>query len=217
VLLQNLGRTLLLLLLVAGCRRERGHSKAFDDASALFRKVYAEKLDDAFDDPRMQEVERLLSVVPPQSIDSPAAQELQQRITAGRAALAAEREAAAAPEAQAPPPDPWARTPEPPPPPQPNAGPPHPVPGMTVEELKRRFAGCFSFRHNGALPDKTRHDIWGMADTAACRKAHPEQADQLLVIDAEGKTIMGYVPATAMQVRYLYPDGGEAPPPKPKP
>jgi hypothetical protein len=206
---------LLVLAASPGCRRERGHSKAFDDASALFRKVYAEKLDDAYDDPRMQEVERLLAVVPPQSIDSPAARELQQRIAAGRAALAAQREQANAPPPdQAPPADPWAHDPEPPPP---AAGPPLPVTGMTVEELKRRFSDCFAFKSNGDLPDKTKHDIWGLKDSAACRKAYPQLADDLLVIDAEGKAIMGFVPATSMQVRYVYPDGGEAPPPKPKP
>lgn len=221
-MLRNLGRTALLLILFAlaapGCRRERGHSKAFDDASALFRKVYAEKLDDAYDDPRMQEVERLLSVVPPQSIDSSAAQELQKRIADGRAALLAQREGAGAPPQEAQPPaDPWAdERNDPPPPPPPDAGAPHPVPGMPVEELRRRFSDCFSFKFNGSLPDKTKHDLWEMADSSACRKAHPELADQMLVIDAEGKAVMGTVPATALQVRYFYADGGEKPPP-PKP
>lgn len=208
---------LLFALAAPGCRRERGHSKAFDDASALFRKVYAEKLDDAYDDPRMQEVERLLSVVPPQSLDSGAAQELQQRIAGGRAAARAQRETAAAPAPETPQADPWAdERNDPPPPPPPDAGVPHPIPGMTVEELKRRFSDCFTFKGNGDLPDKTKHDLYEMADGSACRKAHPELADQVLVIDAEGKAIMGTVPATAMQLRYLYPDGGERPPP-PKP
>src|SRR5262249_42516526 len=142
------------------CRRDRGHSKDFAEASELFRKVYAEKADDAFDDPRMQEVERLLSVVSPQSIDSPAAQELQQRIATGRAALKDQREAAGAP--GTPPADPWANEKNdapPPPPPEPDAGPPDagapdPFVGMTVEELRARFSDCFSFKQNVRMSDR---------------------------------------------------------------
>jgi hypothetical protein len=224
--LRNPGRTAFLLVLFAlaapGCRRERGHSKAFDDASALFRKVYAEKLDDSYDDPRMQEVERLLSVVPPQSIDAPAAQELQQRITAGREALKAQREAAATNPAEQPPPaDPWADerndAPPPPPPGPPDAGAPSPRIGMTVEELKRRFSDCFSFDRNVEIPDHGHHDVYAISGTEACGKAHPGLVGRLLVIDEAGEKIMGTAPASALEPHYYYPDGGEAPPPQPKP
>jgi len=225
--LRNPGRTVLLLLLFAlaapGCRRERGHSKAFDDASALFRKVYAERLDDSFDDPRMQEVERLLSVVPPQSIDFPAAQELQQRIAAGRAASKAQRETAAAPTQEgAPPEDPWAdeKNDAPPAPPDagpPDAGAPDPYVGMTVEELRNRFSDCFSFKQNIQIPEHGRHDVYSMSDGSACAKAHPGFVNQLVVIDEPGKQVMGVAPASALETHYYYPDGGEAPPPKPKP
>jgi len=215
---------LLFALAAPGCRRERGHSKAFDDASSLFRKVYAEKLDDAFDDPRMQEVERLLSVVPPQSLDSPAAQELQQRIATGRAALRAQRDVATAqPQEGAPPEDPWAdEKNDPPPPPPPDAGPPDagapdPYVGMTVEELRNRFSDCFSFKQNISIPDHGRHDVYAMSDSAACGKAHPGFVNQLLVIDEAGKQMMGIAPASALETHYYYRDGGEAPPPKPKP
>lgn len=218
---------LLLALLASapGCRRERGHSKAFDDASSLFRKAYAEKLDDCFDDPRIQEVERLLSVVPPQSIDAAAAQELKQRIIDGRAALQARRDAEAAPpQEQAPPEDPWANEQSDAPSQAlaPDAGPPdagasEPNVGMTVEELRRRFSDCFSFKQNIRIPDHGRHDLYERSDTVACGKAYASFNGRLLVIDEAGKQIMGFAPASALETHYFYPDGGEAPPPKPKP
>ncbi len=217
---------LLFALLVAapGCRRERGHSQAFDEASSLFRKVYAEKLDDCFDDPRISEVERLLSVVPPQSIDSPAALELKQRIADGKAALQARRDAEAAPpQEQSPPENPWANEQNDAPPPAPpdagppDAGAPEPYVGMTVEELRRRFSGCFSFKQNIRIPDHGRHDLYEMSDTVACEKAHPSFVKQFLVIDEAGKAVRGVAPVTGLETRYYYADGGEAPPPKPKP
>ena len=165
----------------------------------------------------------MLSVVPPQSIDFPAAQELQQRIATGRAALQAQRGAAVAPPpVDAPPADPWAdeKNDRPPTPPEavpPDAGAPDPSVGMTVEELRRRFSDCFSYQQNIRIPDHGRHDVYSMSDTTACAKAHPGFVNQLLVIDEPGKQIMGVAPASALETHYYYPDGGEAPPPKPKP
>ncbi|HEY8210897.1 MAG TPA: hypothetical protein VIG99_25610 [Myxococcaceae bacterium] len=213
---------LLLALLVAapGCPRERGHSKAFDDASALFRKAFVEKDEDAFDDPRMQEVERLLSVVPPQSIDFPAAEELKKRIADGRAALEARRAENAQPEAPPPPADPWAGERNDPPPEVPDAGPPlarAPRIGMTVEELRKRFSECFSYRENIVVEGHGRHDVYAPSATEACAKEYPGFAQKLVVIDEAGQKIMGFAPAGALETRYYYPDGGEAPPPRPKP
>src|ERR1043165_3536874 len=92
-----------LLSSASGCREERGRSQAFDEATTLFRKIYAEKLDSAYDDPRMGAEERLLSVVPPQRLDAPLAEDLKQRIASGRAKLRAEAaERTEEPEAAAP-------------------------------------------------------------------------------------------------------------------
>ncbi|HZN92954.1 MAG TPA: hypothetical protein VFB81_09610 [Myxococcales bacterium] len=213
---------LALLAAAPGCGKSRGHSQAFEEASALFRKVYAEKLDDAYDDPRMQEVERLLAVVPPQSIDAPAAQELQQRIAAGRAAL---RAGTAQEPAQEQPPEqpanPWARPEEedraygPDAGEAPDAGAPHPEVGMAVEELRRRFADCFSYQQNIRFQeDNSRHDLYALVDTSACARAHPGFDKQFLVIDSAGKKITGFAPTSALETRYYYADGGQAPPPK---
>ena len=219
-----MARFLVVLLLIGaalGCGRHRGPSKAYSEAKALFDTVVSQKGEEAFDDARIGDVERLLGEVPSQSVDAPYAAELKQQIADGKVQAAerkrqmeAMKSAPAAPAL-----DPWANwKPAPAEKPAaeepPDAGAPHPVPGMTVEELKARFSDCFSFKQNIGIPEHGRHDVWSMSSSEACRKAHPGQEDQLLVIDEPGKTIMGTAPVSAIQTRYLRADGGEAPPPK---
>jgi len=203
----------LALLAAPGCRRRP--SPAYQEASALFDTLTNQMGDDAYGDPRMDRVESLLATVPGNSLDAPAAAELSRRIAAGRAAFR-ELQAEEVPEPAAPE-DPWANwTPPPPPPPDAGTGTrfEHPDVGMSVEELKERFSDCFSFKQKVDVKGHGQRELWALADTEACRKAHPDRERTMLVLDEAGKKILGTAPDSAF--RYYYPDGGQAPPPAPR-
>src|SRR5712692_10270315 len=87
--------------LSSGCRRGKAPSEQFTQAHGLFTRLYAAKLDDAFDDPQMAQVEELLQQVPENSLDFTGARELLARIREGRAALKAAAQARHAAQAQA--------------------------------------------------------------------------------------------------------------------
>src|SRR5258707_8504871 len=72
------------LVWTAGCRRQKLPSQEFAAANRLFVRVYGEKLEDAFVDPRMAQVEQLLNEVGVGTADYPGAQELLGRIRTGR-------------------------------------------------------------------------------------------------------------------------------------
>src|SRR5262249_32792866 len=73
-----------------GCHRQKAPSQEFASANRLFVRVYAEKLEDAYLDPRMAQVEQLLNEVAAESADYAAAQELLGRIRTGREKAQAE-------------------------------------------------------------------------------------------------------------------------------
>ena len=68
------------LIATLGCHRHKAASREFESANRLFVRVYAEKLEDAYVDPRMGQVEQLLNEVAVDSADYAAAQQLQARI-----------------------------------------------------------------------------------------------------------------------------------------
>lgn len=87
------GRCALILTLavaIAGCR-QKGPDANYQKASQLFQQLYATELDDAYGDPKMDEVVALLKQVDPHSIDTEPASQMLGSIERGRVALAKER------------------------------------------------------------------------------------------------------------------------------
>src|SRR2546430_6964111 len=80
----------LLLLASAACRNNDPDPR-FQQASAIYQQLYATQLDDAYADPRMDEVVALLGKVSPRSIDAERAQAMLRTIQKGRVELAKER------------------------------------------------------------------------------------------------------------------------------
>ena len=80
------------LFLAAGaCHRTTGPDENYQRASALYQQLYASQLDDAYGDPRMDEVVSLLRKVDGRSVDAQSAQTMLGAIQRGREALAKER------------------------------------------------------------------------------------------------------------------------------
>jgi hypothetical protein len=92
----------LLLIAFAGCRSSAPDLN-FQQANAIYQQLYATQLDDAYGDPKMDEVVALLHKVSPRSVDASRAQAMLGLIQRGREELAkqlAEREKMAAAAAQ---------------------------------------------------------------------------------------------------------------------
>jgi hypothetical protein len=92
----------LLLIAFAACRSSAPDPN-FQQANALYQQLYATQLDDAYGDPKMDEVVALLHKVSPRSVDGSRAQAMLGLIQRGREELAkqlAEREKMAAAAAQ---------------------------------------------------------------------------------------------------------------------
>ena len=92
----------LLSIALAGCR-SRSPDPNFQQANALYQQLYVTQLDDAYGDPKMDEVVALLHKVSSRSMDAERAQALLRIIQNGREELAkqqAEREKMAAATAQ---------------------------------------------------------------------------------------------------------------------
>jgi len=83
-------------LALAGCRRASGPPDAnYQQARELFQQLYAVELDDAYGDPKIDEVEALLKKVDGSSVDAPAAQTMLDGIAHGREVFAKEAKARA--------------------------------------------------------------------------------------------------------------------------
>jgi hypothetical protein len=80
-------------LALAGCsRKPLQPSPDYQQAAALYQQLYATKLDDAYGDPRIADVEAGLQRVDPRSADARAAKELLTTIEQGRAEFAKAQE-----------------------------------------------------------------------------------------------------------------------------
>ncbi|MGQ0508952.1 MAG: hypothetical protein ACT4TC_26920, partial [Myxococcaceae bacterium] len=66
----------LVLFTVTACPKKKTPSAEYEQAHTLFSQLFAQKMSDAFTDPQMAQVEELLTKVPADSIDAPAAAEL---------------------------------------------------------------------------------------------------------------------------------------------
>ena len=82
----------LAILALAGCRRgPKGPDANYTKASAIYQQLYASQLDDAYGDPKMDEVVLLLKKVDSGSDDADAAQAMLGSIQRGRETLAKQR------------------------------------------------------------------------------------------------------------------------------
>jgi hypothetical protein len=85
------------LLALAGCHRSPGPPDPnYEEASRIYQQLYTQKLDDAYGDPRIDEVVALLRKVDRRSIDALAAEALLATVEDGRARFAKARTASEA-------------------------------------------------------------------------------------------------------------------------
>jgi hypothetical protein len=84
---------LCLTLAVAGCRTNKGPDANYVKGAKLFQQLYASELDDAYGDPKMDQVVVLLKMVDGNSMDADAAQTMLRAIDHGREELAKSRAA----------------------------------------------------------------------------------------------------------------------------
>lgn len=213
--------SLVLLLAFTGCGRKEP-SPEYTRASERFNKLYAKELDDAYLDPAMHEVEALLEKVPPDSLDARAAAQLLTRIRENRSRLeqvSKDRETALA-EARTPP-NFSGRSVSPPapsatpasgarPPPPADAGPPSaPSAGMSTRDFNRLFGDCFEPAGPVEVNGRGTRDSFTMLDTNRCRTALPGMVNSVVL--ADGQTVLGVVPKTAL-TRVFVDAGTPAPP-----
>lgn len=186
------------LAATAGCRRQKLPSQEFAAANRLFVRIYGEKLEEAFVDPRMAQVEQLLNEVGVGSADYSAAQELLNRIQAGRqkaqAELNARRELLRAASAPVQMTSRW--TPSPPV----DAGVAEardaghePTDGMALGDFTHEFSDCFTPWKQVQLTEggvnRGMVDTWELKNIANCRDRHPGFQDRLVVTDPK-KVVM---------------------------
>ena len=213
-----------LALGAAGCKKHKP-SPDYAEAVALYDRLYADKLEDAYIDPGMAQVEELLARVPADSRDQQAAAELMAKIQAGRARISAENDARQKTIADALKPvdfksgseGPTFVQPATPPAPEPSpdaavaapdAGATQPLTGMTAAEFQRRFSTCFALFKPLEVTGQGLCDAYELKDMALCRERHPGFVSALVLTNAE--KVVGIAPKSAMVVEYRYPDGGLA-------
>lgn len=176
------------ILALAGCRRMTGPDDNYQQASSLYSRLYATQLDDAYGDPKMDEVVALLRKVDPRSVDAEGAQRLLGTIQRGKEQLAkerAEREKATAglqgatvPSSNIDPSKFIAAS-------EPDAGPPEDpfAPGAPVSELNKQFGGCLvdnePFNEQGTGVTGT---VYRVAPSDACRSKLPGLGGQVVLV-----------------------------------
>jgi hypothetical protein len=178
----------LLSIALAGCR-SRSPDPNFQQANAIYQQLYATQLDDAYGDPKMDEVVSLLRKVSPRSMDAERAEALLRIIQQGREELAkqqAEREKMAAAAAKSlasgqvnidPAKVLAAREPD-----AGTAGDPF-GPGATVAELNKSSGGCLvdnePFTEQGTGVTGT---VYRVAPSETCRAKLPGLTGQIVLV-----------------------------------
>ena len=179
-------------LALAGCQRTTGPDENYQRAAAIYQQLYATQLDDAYGDPRMDEVAALLRKVDGRSVDAQAAKNMLGAIERGREALAkerAEREkvsaAATAPAARVSidPEQVLAANAE-------DAGSPEQDPfgpGASIADLNTQTGGCLVDNEpfNEQVTGKTG-TVYRLAPSEGCRSKLPGMAGQAILV-SEGK------------------------------
>lgn len=194
----------LALVALPACQRKREPSAAYEEAHQRFSALYAQKLEEAFEDPSIAEIESLLSQVGPQSLDAEDARALEARIKTGQAqaaqrqaqreedqdALNGSEQAFALPAES--PPAPVAAAPV-------DAGPVDTGPrvGTLESELVGGFRGCFRQGAPVNLEGSGPRTRWEMVDRLSCRQEYPSLAESFLLVD-QGKVLL-VSPNSALQ------------------
>ncbi|WP_044890916.1 hypothetical protein [Myxococcus hansupus] len=214
----------LLTLAPTACRRTPpAPSAEYEEAARRFRALYSQKLDEAYLDPGVGEIEAQLQRVPADSLDAEGARELLQRIKEGRQrmeAAALEREKAVASARELPPGSYVAPTNDEPaaapaPAQPPDAGPEDagtgngPQAGTAASELIAGFRGCFQRGAPIDVQGRGMRETWQLADRTACRLEYPQHQDTFLLIE-EGK-VLTLLPKSAVNMVPSKADGGPAP------
>jgi hypothetical protein len=177
------------MLAVGGCRWDSGPDANYQEAAAIYQHLYATQLDDAFGDPRMDQVVALLRKVGARSADAESAQRMLGMIERGREELAkqrVEREKMAAAAAQSAsaavvdidPSKVLAAT-------APDAGPPQDPfgPGASVVELNTQSGGCLQdnepFTEQGTGMTGT---VYRVAPSDPCKGKLPGLVGQVVLV-----------------------------------
>ena len=181
------------LLLASAACRNNDPDPNFKQAAAIYQQLYATQLDDAYVDPRMDEVVVLLGKVNPRSIDADRAQAMLRTIQHGREDLARERaerekmaaaaeQSLAAAQVNIDPSKVLAAT-------EPDAGQPlDPFgPGASVADLNKQNGGCLMdnepFTEQGTGVAGT---VYRVAPSDACRGKLPGLSGQIVLV-VDGK------------------------------
>lgn len=210
---------LLTVAALAGCRRKAAEPSAdYERAAVLYQQLYASQLDDAYGDPKMEEVAAGLRKVDPRSADAPAARDLLGIIERGRDEFAKSRERRRQMEAVSAADlkktsniDPQAILASHA---SPDAGQQDPTgPGASIADLNRETGGCLiayqPFREQGT---GTTGQLYKLAPSSPCREKLPGFVGQAALV-VDGK-IYRRIPepeaAPAGGAKDAGPDGGVA-------
>jgi hypothetical protein len=195
-----------------GCHRQKPPSQEFASANRLFVRIYGEKLEDAYMDPRMAQVEQLLSEVAVASADYAAAQQLLTRIRTGREKALAELNARQAAVGKANTPvqmtSGWTSSPRPEASDQAVDAGHEPASGMALSDFTHEFSDCFSPWKPVQLTEqgveKGTVDSWELKDIANCRDRHPGFQDRVVLTNP--KKVLYVVNRALLETRA--PDAG---------
>lgn len=218
-----MGLGLAVFLFAAGCSRSPAPpSPEFEQASRRWTALYAQKLDDAYLDPSIGEIEAQLQRVPADSVDSLASQSLLQRIQEGRTRMQAaqeEQRRAVASASALPTIDPsstdFPRQAEPVAAEPVDAGPADagviagPQTGTPASELVAGFEGCFTRGTAVTVEGRGMRDTWQLSDRASCQLGYPSHRDSVLVVE-DGR-VLALLPKSAVRTVRRYEDGGTVP------
>jgi hypothetical protein len=177
-------------LFVVGCPEKNGEpSEDFTQGHAAFSKLYAEKLDDAYTDSQIEEIEQKLKRVSPKSIDFTRAQALLQRIREGRSE-AKKREDERSKLLTPPPfqssgsvrtsPSSLDEAPQGPA----DAGSPVPSIGMSLAEFTSRFGSCYREWESVIYGNKGSMRSWQLFETQTCIEQNAGMRGKVLIGDS---------------------------------
>ncbi len=203
---------------LGACHRAAPDSPEYQDAFDLYTKIYAAKLDDAYGDPRMQQVSALLDKVDPASSRAAEAKDLKAKVDQGFADFKKRQDAVAADQKAAETPAKWptsqggeAPAAPPTPPPTPTNG---PSLGMTRDEFLSKYGDCFALK---GLYQQAAKQGEAYVVKPGCNAKYPALANSLVVLLDSRVSLL--IPMS--QVSTVVQDAGTPaapePPPPPKP
>jgi hypothetical protein len=215
---------MLVMVALFACGHRRVESPQFQSAFALFNQIYSSKLDDAYGDPQMAQVMKLLHEVDPKSLDAPEAAELIARIERGQTDFQSRQAAVAREEQTVRRPVLWqgsgaSTVPDLPKPPVVPTAATGPTLGMSRDEFLARFASCFLLK--GLYQSGARQGEAYGVKPGECATRYPALADSVVVL--LDNHVSSLVPLS--EVKTVVVDAGapasaeapRAPPPAPPP